>query len=131
MKVFISYAAKEKKLARFVAARLASAKYDVWFDEWALEPGANWATALGKGLEASDAMIVLVSPDASKSDNVRREIEYAIVNERFAGKVIPVLVKDSPDMPWILRKFTSVEAEGANETEIGERVVKALAKASA
>jgi len=42
---------------------------------------------MGKALEESDAMVVLLSPEAARSESVQREIDYALVSLNYKNKV--------------------------------------------
>lgn len=107
-KVYLSYANSDLAVARKVAAQLEAAGHKVWFAADAIFPGSNWALEAGKALDKADAMVVLVSPQSMKSNGVRREIEYALSAPQYRGRLIPVIVKPTPDIPWILKKFPNV-----------------------
>ena len=93
-------------------------------------PGENWALKYGKGLETSDAMIVLLSPDAAKSDWVRHEIDYALSSPRFKDRLIPLLVRNTAEVPWILERQQLIRAtKDMNAT--ARNVVSALKKSEA
>ncbi len=62
MKVFLSYSAEDREVAKDLATQLANAGLETWDPAEALFPGDNWALRIGKALEEADAMIVLVSP---------------------------------------------------------------------
>jgi len=109
MKVFVSYSAEDRKVAKELSSQLAEAGYEPWDRAEALFPGDNWALQNGKALQESDAMVVLISPKSMKSDWVRHEIEYALGSPRFKGRLIPVVVKPTKDMPWILERFPMVQ----------------------
>ena len=131
MKVFLSYSAADRELARELVSRLRAEGFDVWqFDE--LAPGDNWALAIGKALEESDAMIVLLSPDAAKSEWVEREVEYALTSPRYKNRLLPVVVKPTRRIPWILRKLPLIRlyedpVDGTDRVVDG---VRQLAKAT-
>jgi hypothetical protein len=80
MKVFLSYSLEDKSAAEEIRSGLSSAGLNVWEEFHDVAPGENWAKRIGTALERSDAMIVLISPEAVKSRSVRREIDYAIVS---------------------------------------------------
>lgn len=124
MQVFLSYANSDRELARDLTSRLSEEGYRVWNDEQFL-PGDNVLLALGKALERSDAMVVLLSPASVESKSVRWEIEYALGSERYAQRLIPVLVQDSPKIPWILRKLPLIKVD-KNWKQASERVIEAL-----
>ena len=108
MKVFLSYAASDREVAKKIASRLEATGHDVWSADDALFPGDNAALEVGKALEKSEAMVVLISPQAMKSEWVRREIEFALGAPQFRGRLIPVVVKPTADIPWILKKLPIV-----------------------
>jgi hypothetical protein len=102
--VFISYARKDETYAAKLRDALVRAGLHVW-EQRDVSPGDNWARATGKALDEADAVVVLLSPDSMASDWVRREIEFTISSPRFKGRLIPVLVRPTPEVPWILREL--------------------------
>jgi hypothetical protein len=124
MKVFLSYALHDKEEARDLAKRLSNEGLDVWFDEWQLQPGDNWSKQVGRALDQADAMVVLVTPEAMKSKGVRGEIEYALMTPRFEGTLVPVVLKPSEDMPWILDRM-AIRAD-RNRAATVRKILKSL-----
>ena len=99
-------------------------------------PGDNWAQHVSNALQESEAMVVLLTPDAVQSEWVRREmrwnIEYALGEVRFRSRLIPVVAGD-PDVlytesvPWILRHQKMVDlTEHENEEEGIREVARTL-----
>jgi hypothetical protein len=127
MNVFLSYTEADAKWAGQLRAALASAGYEVWNPAADLEPGHNWHLEVGRALERSDAMVVLLSPSSVHSPSVVSEIEYALSDARFRGRLIPVLVKPTADIPWILRRLPLVRAT-KDAAETAERIAVALGK---
>jgi hypothetical protein len=125
MKVYISYDASDLDVVKQIATTLSKAKHDVWLDYERLSPGDNWAEKVGEGLKQSDAIITVISPDAMKSRFVRADIEYALTAPRLEGRLIPVLVKPTKDIPWILTKINLIDATRKPATA-GEQVISAL-----
>lgn len=70
-------------------------------------------------------MVALLSPDSVASRDNRAEIEFALVSPHFRDRLIPVLVKPTDDVPWILRKQRFIRAT-KNVGETVNRVVEAL-----
>jgi hypothetical protein len=123
IQVFLSHVPSDGPWARELAQQLAAAGIRVVdpFDE--LLPGDNWSLKIGKALEESEAMIVLISPAAVKSSWLRGEIQYALGEERFEGRLIPVKVEPTDDFPWALRSMPWV---GGDPVEAGRRIVEIL-----
>jgi hypothetical protein len=127
MKVFISYSEADEKWVRLLRSRLSEEGFEVWNSASDIAPGDNWLLKSGRALQAADAMIVLLSPDSAKSDWVRSEIEYALSSPQFRGRVIPLLIKPTEDVPWILHKLHFIRATKDVDETIS-RVVAILQK---
>ena len=125
MKVFLSHTQADAKWAMALRTALAEAGFEVWNPDTDLLPGANWHLELGRALERSDAMIVLISPESVKSQTVLSEIEYALGSPQFRGRLIPVLLKPTEDIPWILRRLQIVRAT-KDVPETVDRIAAAL-----
>ncbi len=125
MKVFISYGHQDSELADYLADRLCEAGHAVWRSEEEVLPGENLALKVGQALEESDAMVVLVSPESIRSQWVREEINYALGSPNYAGRVIPVLVRPTKDMPWFLRTLKAVKV-GTNRDQVSKNIIDAL-----
>jgi hypothetical protein len=129
MRVFLSYDSADGKSAKELAKRLSAVGFEIWDSAQELLPGDNWALKVGKALEESEAMIVLLSPEGVKSEWVRREIEYAIGSRKYEGRLIPVLVRPTSDIPWVLRHFHVVRADKERD-EATKQIVDQLRPAS-
>lgn len=124
MSVFVSYASQDEKWARQLISELSEKGIDVWDAQSKLLPGDNWALEVGKALGRAQAIIVLVSPAATRSENVRREIEFALASDRFEGRLIPIIVKPTTKMPWILEQLKPLR--GTDPSHVSNHVVKRL-----
>ena len=127
MQVFLSYSETDRDFARRLASQLSKRGHEVYDPSDQLFPGDNWPLKIGEALQESKAMVVLLSPDSMKSEWVRREIQYALGNPRYEGRVFPVLVRPTAGIPWILRKFGFLRAENGPEA-ISKRIATALSK---
>jgi len=102
--VFISHAGKDQAYAETVGRELTEAGLRVWEPDQ-VQAGENWALEAGKALARADAIVVLLSPESVGSEWVRREIEFAISSPRLKDRLIPVLVRPTREVPWILREL--------------------------
>ena len=103
----------------------------MWDTDLDVLPGDNWAAEVGRALEESEAMVVLLTADAINSPNVKREIEYALGAKRYSNRLIPVAVGDrerlpTHEIPWIVRRLPWVELR---DRESGDLDVKSIADA--
>lgn len=112
MKIFLSYAASDRQVAGRLAEGLRCEGLEVWAAEKEVLPGDNYGLQIGRALESAEAMAVLVSPESMQSASVQSEINYALGASNFAGRLIPVIVRPTRSMPWIMERFPSVKVGG-------------------
>jgi hypothetical protein len=103
MRVFISYASEDRKVAKVVAESLRDAGYDVY-------PDTHWPKNVEAAVKRADAFVVLLSPEAVGSPFVSQEIKLALGAERLEDHVIPVVLEPSTQVPWILRTMRPITA---------------------
>lgn len=89
-KIFISYSSKDDAFARHLASRLAEASAEVWIDTEDIPVGAKWSKAIQVGLDDSEVMLVIISPDSMESGNVEDEWQYYLDHNK---PVVPVLYR--------------------------------------
>lgn len=138
MKVFISYAREDEALASRLVTSLEEAGLDAWYTKREILPGDNWAEKIGQGLKESNAMIVLLSADALKSDSVRGSISFALGEKAFNKRLIVVLVEAPPakflpadEVPWILNRLQTFKLPAKNkEEEQFKQIAQALKDAA-
>jgi hypothetical protein len=87
-RIFISYSRSDVTFARDLTANLSDLGADVWLDVDDIPAGENWGRAIQQGLDSSDVMIVVISPDSMASTNVENEWQYFLDQ---GHPVIPVL----------------------------------------
>ena len=116
MKVFLSYAHDGAAFAERVCKALADSGLEVSDPDREHLPGDNWAGEVARALEESEAMVVLLTPAAASSPDVKRNIEYALGAKNYRNRLIPVVVggfKNFPaaEVPWIVRRMPWFELD--------------------
>jgi len=109
MKIFLSYASDDRERAHVIAEALRDEGHDVY-------PAANWPRDVVAAMKRAEAFVVLLSPAAVGSPYVNEEIKQALVSERFADRVVPVVLQPSPDIPWILQTMQPISAKPSAKT---------------
>ncbi len=120
MKVFLSYASEDRDVAQRVAQSLRQQGHDVY-------PAAGWPQDVGAALGRAEAFVVMLSPAALGSPFVNQEIKVALISERLQNRLIPVVLKASTQIPWILRTMRPIKA-AANATALAKAVNQRLQK---
>jgi hypothetical protein len=74
-------------------------------------------------------MVVLLSPEATQSELVQREIDFALGSLQFKDRLVSVLVRPTEDIPWILRKLPFIRGL-KNPSKIADRILDHLQPAA-
>lgn len=101
--VFVSYASENRAAAQRLADGLRAARLDVWFDQYDLHAGADWAQAIQRGIERCALFMPVISREALSEANRRRYFwgEWNRADElarRMASTeefIVPVVVDDT------------------------------------
>ena len=114
MQVFISHSDSDSPLAARVSRALRKAGLQVWDPALHLFPGDNWPAQVGRALEESDAMVVLLIPSSISSPHVKADMTYALGSKSYKNRLIPVAVGGreqlpTGEIPWIVRKLRWVD----------------------
>ncbi len=99
--IFLSYSRRDARLMRRVRADLRAEGFDVWTDE-SLKPGTpSWLDAVETAIRSSMCVIVLLTPDARKSEWVGKELSTAKIHRK---QIIPLLARgdEKASVPMLL-----------------------------
>jgi len=128
MKVFLSHASEDEKVATEICLALRGAGHDVFFDAHDLPPGGDYNTRICDAIDTSDALVFLVSPHSVDAGS------YTLSELKFAqqkwprpwGHVLPVMVSEIAwaEMDPYLAAVTVLKPAGNRAVE----VVDALAR---
>ncbi len=88
--IFISYSRKDEAFARRLTTSLCLLGAEVWIDLEDIPLGVKWSTAIQEGLNESEVMIIILSPDSMASSNVEDEWQYFLDQKK---PVVPVLLR--------------------------------------
>ncbi|MEA3273769.1 MAG: TIR domain-containing protein [Pseudomonadota bacterium] len=119
-KVFISHSTKD---ADFIKCKLKpfleNHRISAWFSGHDIPTAADWECNLRAALEKSDWFVLVLSPDAAKSDWVQAEAHWAL--ERRKGRVIPIMLRqcDPSDVHLKLGRIQCIDFR--NDPRTAER----------
>ena len=130
VRVFLSYAHADAAFAERFRKALAESGLEVSDPDRDHLPGENWAGEVARALEESEAMVVLLTPAATSSPYVKRNIEYALGAKNYSNRLIPVVVGNlerfpSAEIPWIVRRMPWFELDDT-ETPKVEPIAEAI-----
>src|SRR5436190_11129189 len=108
--IFISHASKDDPFVTELRLALESQKLTVWVDSRELVAGNKLAPEISEAIEQARQFIVVLSPNALKSDWVRKEIQKALEVEQARKdegyRVIPLMLPgfDPATLKWIFNE---------------------------
>jgi CHASE2 domain-containing sensor protein len=88
--VFLSHAESDRAAFEQIYAALTRAGLTVWSNWHDIQTGVDFKEAINRGIETTDNIVYLLSPDAAQSPWCQLEIEYAA---QLNKRIIPVLIK--------------------------------------
>lgn len=77
-KIFISYARMDSNFALKLGKDLRDAEANIWIDQLDIPLGENWDDVTEEALEDCESVILILSPTAVASKNVKDEINFAL-----------------------------------------------------
>lgn len=103
--IFISHSSRDRD---FVVARLKPALeacgLEAWCSSTDLKIAANWEQQIRAALARADWFVVVLSPDAQRSEWVQAETHWAV--EHLMGRVIPIMARSCRPVDLHLRLGT-------------------------
>ena len=109
--VFLSHSSKDRRFASRVAAVLRGHGVPVWYSEINLLGAQQWHDEIGEALARCDWFLVVLSPQATRSKWVKRELLYALRSSRYEGRIVPIRQRacDPALLSWALEDFQAVD----------------------
>ncbi len=93
---FICHAYEDCDFAELLKMKIEERGYTAWVDTERLRAGKDWRSEIDEGIRGCCALIVIMSPNARKSEYVTYEWAFAW---GVGVKVIPIVLKPTPLHP--------------------------------
>ena len=120
--VFISYSRVDKPFVQKLYEALTRQKKEIWVDWEDIPEAADWRAEIQEGIEKSDAIIFVLSPDFLTSMECMMELE---ISEEFNKRLIPVVYRD-PDTDQVPPSLASINWIFLREEDDFDQAVKQL-----
>jgi hypothetical protein len=88
--VFICYAREDEQFVLTLAGNLKSRGVPVWLNRWDIPAGANWQRSIDKAIQDCAKFLIVLSPAAIDSEEVKGELWTALDEQK---PIVPVLHK--------------------------------------
>lgn len=106
--VFISYSRRDKVFTQKLVDALQAANREVWAD-WASIPAASdWDAEIKEGIEKTNTVLFLLSPEWIKSNECRKEMVHAIQMGKRLVPILHIMPDQGQEVPPELAKLNWV-----------------------
>ncbi len=123
---FISHASDDSGLAQQLCARLEAQGIKCWIAPRDLTPGQPYPDEIVRGIETTDALILIATPAAVISENVLNELEQA---HRMHKTLLTVMVgkpQISRQLSYYISRLHWIEASCSSVNGVADRLAHAL-----
>ena len=112
--VFLSHCHRDRALVRRISGVLRGHGIPVWYSEHNILGARQWHDEIGLALGRCDWFILVLSPNAVRSKWVKRELLYALRDDRYEGRIVPLLRTpcDYSRLSWTLGSFRMLDFTG-------------------
>ena len=102
--IFLSHSSKDRKFASTLAQILRVHGLPVWFSKTNIRGAQQWHDEIGAALKRCDWFLVALSPHSVGSMWVKRELLFALQQNHFENRIVPLLVQpcDHERLSWTL-----------------------------
>jgi hypothetical protein len=110
-KLFLSHASADRPFVNKLATFLGTRKIPFWYSKRHVVGAQQWHDEIGKALKRCDWFLVVISPAAVRSKWVKRELMYALNEDRYENRIIPLFYKpcDTEALSWTLASLQRVD----------------------
>ena len=109
--VFFSHASADRLVANRLTELLTGHGIPVWYSRRNILGARQWHDEIKAAFDRCDWFLVLLTPSAVASMWVKRELLYALQQERFENQIIPVIAESCPydRLSWTLSLFQTID----------------------
>ena len=118
--VFISYSRHDRQIVERLASALEARGRSTWVDWADIPPTAEWMSEITVAIDASDTVVVVLSPDSVASTVCGEELDAAVAANK---RIVPVVVREvepaevSPELAkrnWLFLRPTDAFEAGVD-----------------
>lgn len=111
IEVFLSHSSKDADTADQIAKVLQRHGVPVFYSPTNILGAQQWHDEIGAALQRADWFVILLSPHAVKSKWVKHELMYALLNNQFDERIVPLTLKkcDHAKLSWTLPAYQFID----------------------
>ena len=106
--VFISYSRRDKVFTQKLVDALQAANREVWADWNSIPAASDWDAEIKEGIEKTNTVLFLLSPEWIKSNECRKEMIHAIQHGKRLVPILYLMPDQGQEVPPELAKINWV-----------------------
>ena len=105
--IFLSHSDRDRGFVVRLAETLRRHGLPVWYSRTDIVGAQQWHDEIGSALRRCDWFVLVLSPDAVNSTWVKRELLFALQQNRLDERIVPLILEtcDYEDLSWTLSSF--------------------------
>jgi len=109
--VFLSHSSRDRAFVRRLARELKRHGVRYWYSATHIAGAKQWHDEIGRALARCNWFLLVLTPDAVRSSWVKRELLFALNEDRYNERIIPLLRKpcDYSRLSWTLPNLQLVD----------------------
>ncbi|MCC5603846.1 toll/interleukin-1 receptor domain-containing protein [Nostoc favosum] len=113
--VFLSHSSRDEEFVSKLAEVLCHHGIPVWYSKTNILGAQQWHDEIGNALKRCDWFLVVLSPNSVDSMWVKRELIFALQQNRFENKIVPIIYQhcDYEQLSWVLSSFQMINFQDA------------------
>lgn len=111
--VFLSHSSHDREMAERIAVLLREHGVPTFYSPTNIVGAQQWQDEILRALQRCDWFVVLISPEATNSMWVKREVAYALSDPRYQNTIVPLNYRpcDLGSLAW-LKIYQFVDLQG-------------------
>jgi hypothetical protein len=109
--VFLSHSSQDQRFVTRLVEALRRHSVPVWYSRTNVVGAQQWHDEIGAALKRSDWFLLILSPHSVESMWVKRELLFALQQNRFEDRIVPLLYQDCDweRLSWVLASLQRVD----------------------
>ncbi|MEH1969665.1 toll/interleukin-1 receptor domain-containing protein [Nostoc sp.] len=112
---FLSHSSRDQEFVSKLVEVLRHHGIPVWYSKTNILTAQQWHDEIGKALKRCDWFLVVLSPNSVDSMWVKRELIFALQQNRLENKIVPIIYQpcDYEQLSWVLPTFQIINFQDA------------------
>ena len=109
--LFLSHSNLDQTFVTSIAEVMRGHGIPVWYSRTNIVGAQQWHDEIGAALKRCDWFVLILSPNSVKSIWAKREVLYALNDNHYADKIVPLLYQacDYEQLSWTLSLLQMVD----------------------